>query len=345
MPTIKCVQVRPNQFTGKTTLADIRSNCPDPRRVDRATEAEKAKDPDLARAAKQRGKNQRVFDKARTLRAINYARYIKEVDEGTRLGGYPSVTLWTGEEATYDVAAATLTLGGASILTANDGETQLAARYMLAFGFSVKGFPTVEQDDKWLDQPFAITLATASTIEAAMQTLHDMNRYAVPVSEKNTAVLNVEGALTKAINAGIKAAAADSGTIKAKGLHRSSEPYFTSMATLLHGAVGALYGADAFKRSVNAHINEANSQAVNLNGKGAVVSKFIEKTLLLPPSQLRRLDSEHMMALGARFSGQQKMPKPLDESQYKKVDAEIRSESNGKRNTVTRRALRIYEVL
>jgi len=346
MPTIKCVQVSPDYFVGATTLADIRGNCLDPRRVDRATEAEKAKDPTLFQAATQRGNNQRSFDKARTLRAVDYAKYINAVEAGDRMGGCPPITLWTAQTAIFD--GSHLAISGGTLLTANDGETQLAARYMLANGFSggrgFKEYDSVTGDIAWLDRPFAVTISTGSTVEKAMQVLHDMNHYATPVSEKNTMALNVEGALTKAINAGIVTSGVQPGAIKMRGVHRAKEAYYTSLIALMHGAIGAAYGPEAFTRSVNARINEANSQKSTAIDSREVVSKFIAKVLTLE-RDLRRIDCEHMMALGVHFAKKGRLAKPLDEVAYAKLDKTIREESNGKRNTITRRASRIEDLL
>lgn len=326
MMKFNAIQAGINKFSAVVTLGELRNICMNPRRVDLSTEAERAKEPALARAYEQRDENQRKFDKARTLRAISYAAYIKAVDAGERMGDYPPVTLWT--ESTLTFADGKLEIAGATMFTANDGETQLAARYMLADGFFDKKIGVeVMGDVALLDMPFLVTITTGSNKLAAMQTLHDMNHYATPVSEKTTATMNIEGALTKAISDGIAMSGHGDTLIKSRGDSvKPSENYNTTRLALLHGALGACYGELVFDKSTNSLIDRGNRQFADLNGEGAVVTNFISKILHLPPKVLRTIGCDHMMALGAKYHKYAEVKTPLTPEQVSAISAEIKAE-------------------
>lgn len=326
MMKFNAIQAGINKFSAAVTLGELRNICMNPRQVDLSTEAERSKDPALKRAYEQRDENQRKFDKARTIRAIRYAEYIKAVDAQERMGDYPPITLWT--EQSLELKNGQLEIPGATMLTANDGETQLAARYMLADGFFDKKIEEqVAGDVSLLDKTFLVTITTNSSKLAAMQTLHDMNHYATPVSEKTTATMNIEGALTKAINEGIVLSGHGTTMIKSRGADvKPSENYNTTRLALLHGAVGACYGELSFKKSTNALINEGNRQFADLNGEANVVSQFIAKILQLPPSVLRHIGCDHMMALGAKYHSHAKVSTPLTPEQVDAITAEIKAE-------------------
>ena len=327
---IKCVLVRPDYYVGVTTLAELRGNCPDPKRIDESTDATRAKDPDLERAYKQRGDNQRQFNKARVDRMGNYGQYMAKVDNGG-LGGYPPVTLWTKDPLDY--IDGELRLLGDTVITANDGETQLAARYDLA-----------KDDPRWLDAPFAVTITVNSNREAAMQTLHDMNHHATPVSEKETAALNVEGPLTKAITVGIAGSGIDTDLIKAR-TDKVTKPYITTQTILLHGGIGALYGTDALARSPNALIKVANKQFGDLGEDSGTVSAFIEDVLRLPKEILATITPDQMMALGAQFRAHKRVLAPLSKDAYSQVDTALKLERGGKRASIQLRAKAVYDRL
>lgn len=326
MMSFNAIQAGINKYSAVATLGELRNICMNPRRVDLSTEAERAKDPALARAYEQRDENQRHFDKARTLRAISYAAYIRAVDSGERMGDYPPITLWT--EQSLSLVDGKLQLPGQTMLTANDGETQLAARYMLADGFFDKKIGVeVQGDVSLLDTPFLITVTTNSSKLAAMQTLHDMNHYATPVSEKTTATMNIEGALTKAIHEGIVLSGHGDALIKSRGADvKPSENYNTTRLALLHGALGACYGELVFEKSTNSLIDRGNRQFADLNGEGFVVTNFINKVLQISPKILRHIGCDHMMALGAKYHKHAEIKTPLTPEQVSAIVAEIKAE-------------------
>ena len=333
MAKIKATLVSTNYYVGVTTLADIRGNCPDPKRVDQSTEAQRKADPDLGRAWSQRGANQRQFNKPRIARMIGYASYIAGVDEAKILGGYPPITLWTEDESPF--VDGVLEISGSTILSANDGETQLAARYALA-----KADPTL------LDRPFAVTITTGSDKTQAMQTLHDMNHFATPVSEKETAVLNVEGALTKAINKGIGMTTRDPDLSIRKKTEKVTGGFLTTSLILLHGGVGALYGEEALRHTPNSLIKKANAQFVDLGEKSDVVSGFINEVLRLPNDALRTIGSDQMMALGARYAETSRVLAPISAEDYARLDADLKAAKGGKsRATIGVRAQALFNKL
>lgn len=332
MTILNVTRVSPDHYVGSTTLGTIRGNCPDPKRVDRSTERERNADPDMSRAHGQRGDNQRKFTKSRITRAIAYGRYIAEVDSGKRLGGYPPITLWTKEEGEFIEPTGVLILPASAILTANDGETQLAARYIQA-----------GQDPTQLDKPFAFTLVTSSTKKNAAQTLHDMNFFGVNVSEKETAALNIEGPLTIRVNEGITASGRDASlTIKPRS-EKVTGNYLTTQSLLLVGSLGALHGPDAMRHTPTSLIKKDNGQFTDLGDQGKIVSKFVAGILSLPDNDLRRIDGAHMMTLGAIYNRMEETPKPLPADAIETIDQALRAERGGRRATVQHRARAMFD--
>ena len=296
---IPALQIAPNHFIGVCSITTLGLTSLDPAYIDRATEKECSNNPRLKAAKEQRGSNQRKFDKKRLDRRDEYAKYIHDVDTGLRMGGYPPVTFWCDSDIPY--LDGHLDIPGATILTANDGETQLAARYLLA-----------SQDPVWLDRQFSFTLVAASTREAAMQTLHDMNHHSTPVSEKETAALNVEGALTKAINAGINESGRDFGIIKPRG-EKVTDDFYTTVPILLHGAIGALNGEGAFAKTPTKQIQDANKQFKNLNGGADRVRGFVAEVLRLDGITLAKINVAHMLALGVKYNKENRIVAPLSQ--------------------------------
>jgi len=314
---IPALQIAANQFVGVASITTLGLTTLDPAYIANATEREKENNPRLKAAAEQRGTNQRAFDKKRMGRRNAYAQYIHDVDAGVRRGGYPPITFWCKDDITYRDGF--LDVPGATILTANDGETQLAARYMLA-----------AQDPAALDKNFAFTLVVASDRETAMQTLHDMNHYATPVSEKDTAALNVEGSLTKAINAGVQESGRDFGIIKPR-TEKVSGNYYTTVPILLHGAIGALNGQESLAKTPSSQIQAANGQFVQLNGGADRVRGFIAEVMRLDGVTLSKITVPHMMALGVKFNQSNRVVAPLSPA----VVDMIVKKTKGEKNRVT----------
>ena len=345
MATLKAVRVSPNKFIRVATLTELQGNSPDPRKVDLSTEKERSKSSVLSRAYEQRGSNQRKFDKSRIVRAVDYALYIKAVDFGGRMGDYPPVTLWTQDECYFDEIKGELKINGNSILTANDGETQLAARYFLIEGFSEKGYAQeIIADSSLLDSEFAVVITTKSSKEEAMQTLHDMNHYATPVSEKTTAALNIEGGLTKAINKGLDQNDTR-GSVKSRGNITTRETFKTTHVILMHGAIGAMYGKECNKVTPNKLIAEANRQFSKLNGKADLASGFVADIMHLSSEVLRHVDDAHMMALGMKYNETSRISQPLTKEQYANLEEALKVERNGRRADIRVRANAVFEQL
>jgi len=342
---IKVVQVSHNKFIGVTTLGDIRNNCLDPREVDLAKESDlsKSKNIDLKRAYAQRSENQRRFDKSRTIRAIRYSQYITEVDSGKRLGDYPPVTLWTKDA--LDHKDGSLEIPGACVLTALDGETQLCARYMLLNGFEEKGYLQILSNSEMLDRPFEVRITIASNIEAAMQSLHDMNHFATPVSEKETAALNVEGELTQSINLGL-AQSKSINKVKARGVTIGvKESTATTRVTLMHGAIGAAYGKECLSRSPSILIGRANGQFVDNTFDSEIVTAFVFEIMQQPSEILRHVDPAQMMALGIKFNETKRIPAILSKEVYSELDKTLKAARNGTRAVLPVRTNAVLERL
>lgn len=278
--------------------------------------------PRLRAAKEQRGENQRAFNPARKHRATQYADYIQNVDNEIRKGGYPTITIWCKEALEFitrseDFEYGLIVLDGHEILTANDGETQLAARFMLG-----------RLDPLAMNKPFAFTLKTDSNAAEAMQTLHDMNHYATPVSEKETAALNIEGPLTKAINLGIAESGVNTRRIQSRGdAPNKKSANVTTMMILLHGAIGALNGKEDWvhDRSPARQLNDANGQYASLNGGTDRIVGFISQVLRLPDDVLKGITFAHMLALGIVYAKKGSLPVPLSPESYDIVVAQLRS--------------------
>lgn len=324
MATFPALPFGQNQYQLSLTLAGLGTNCFDPMRIALMKDTALAEADTLTHKARaQRSDNQRQFNKPRIVRVEKYALYIEAVEAGG-LGGVPPITLWTPDDVMYKDG--TITLKGETILSANDGETQLAARYLLAN----------KDPGKWMDMPFAATLTAACTQANAQQTLHDMNHYANPVSEKETAAINQNGKLTAAICEGVATSGRFQSEIKARG-EKVTTGFISTNTICLHGAIGANFGSEAMTRSPNALIKIGNAQFGTLENP-EIVAGFISKVLRLPNDQLAGITSDHMMALGIKYHLTGHLAQPLSPEVYAMVDAQLRDAREGRRATIQNRA-------
>jgi hypothetical protein len=269
----------------------------DPEQVDTAPESVIKYNPALRAARQMRGRNQRSWKKkARKQRRNMYARYIQDVRNGDRLGGFPPITLWTMSEVEYKDGR--LTIPYSATLCALDGETQLSAWFTLA-----------EADPKWKDQPIAVVLYSGCAQNAADQMLHDFNHYATPVTETEMALHNHEGALTIAIKAGYEASGRNADLVVNKGSDAIGK-HFTTEPRIIELAVGAAFGPDGFTLQTRGAAEKGNAQFYSLPTSSTVtaaVAAFLQRE----EGEARQVSKAGARAIGAYYHDHGRLPTRL----------------------------------
>jgi hypothetical protein len=269
----------------------------DPEAVDTAPDNQLKFNPALRAARQMRGRNQRSWKKkARKQRRDQYARYIKAVRTGNRLGGFPPMTLWTQSKATFKDGV--LDIPHSAVLCALDGETQLSA-----------GFQLAEADPLWKDQPVAVVLYVDCTQAAADQKLHDFNHYATPVTETEMALHNREGALTGAIRDGYAASRRNADLVVNRGSDALGK-YVTTEAHIIELAIGAAFGPDGFALQTRHAAEKGNAQFYDLPTAGlvaAAVAAFLQRG----DDEVRQVSKSGARALGVYFHEHGRLPAVL----------------------------------
>lgn len=143
-------------------------------------------DPQAVGASKLRRDVQRRFDFQRKKRAKEYARYMEGIYLLGRMGSTPPITIWT-QLARAEPDNSTLLVKYSSPLVAVDGETQLEARYIMRVDHPETG-------NIW----FPIDIHFNVSEMHGRQILHDYNRYAHPVTERQAVTQNMESPLSMA---------------------------------------------------------------------------------------------------------------------------------------------------
>lgn len=247
-----------------------------------------------------RGKNQRVWDKGRKSRRDTYATYIEGVNNGTRLGGFPSITMWTVCDAHYNEVEHELHLPTGALIAANDGETQLSAHFKIA-----------EDNPAHLDTPLAIILYTNANHELADQQLYDANFFSVPIKEMKMATHNREGALTKALFEAIEVNSVEKEHVNFKGSTlqklKVGYRYRTVWNWMLFGAIGVMSGEAVFSNPPSRLITKANCQGGTLDDP-ATLAAFFAAMYAQSESVLWTLNAEMYMAMGAFFKKHNRLP-------------------------------------
>jgi hypothetical protein len=194
---ISGVSVSDTKFVGMSTLNQLEAyGLKRPSTVEDATKKDMKGDRPLQMAHDLRDEVQRRFDAKRIKNALAYARYIEQVEIGGRPGGTPPITLWCQRAELGDGG---LVIPYGHPLVAIDGETQSEARWILRDN---EDFLKLESGDN----PLAVVVFFGVDEVHARQILHDFNRYANPVSEKQLAAQNVYGPVTSAVEAILGAA-------------------------------------------------------------------------------------------------------------------------------------------
>jgi len=296
MSNIKAVEVVPGPiYLARVTLGALRAYCVvDPEHVDTAPENLLKHNEQLRAARKMRGRNQRSWKKkARRNRRDVYAHYIKAVRTGTRMGGFPPITMWTRSKAEFD--AGVLDIPYSAVMCALDGETQLSAWFKLA-----------EKDTTWLDQPIAIVLYVNCEDQAADQMLHDFNHYATPVSETEMALHNHEGALTSAIRTGYEM----SKRLLDVVVNRSSDSvgkFSTTEPRIIELAIGAAFGTDGFAMQTRQAAERGNAQFYDLP-TSSTVSAAVADFLRVDDEQMKRVTKTCARAVGVYYHTHGRLP-------------------------------------
>jgi hypothetical protein len=233
---IAAIPVTSNVAAGFATLNQLEAYG-----VRRPSEVESAKardlkhDKNLAGAHDLRDQVQRRFDNARKKRAVEYSHYLEGILDGDLRGGTPPVTLYNpylGADSDGGIA-----FPYNSVLVPIDGETQTEARFLLR-----------DRRPETGDDTFAVMIYHGMDALHAGNIMHDYNTFAHPVAEKQTAALNSNGSVTRAVNMALHTAGVDMASVNRKG-EAVLKGHVTSFGRLLAGALGYEIGKAVLRRN------------------------------------------------------------------------------------------------
>ena len=235
--TINGFSVTSRKFQGVSTLNQLRQyGLERPSMLEKRTTKELASDGAAISDSKAlRDRVQRRFGKPRLDRAERYSSYIEQTEgEALAMGGSPAVTLFastpfdTGEGMGYASDGwCDLQVPYGTTLVAIDGETQTEARFILA--------ERLPESAEW---PVAITVYHGVSEDFARQILHDYNRYAHPVAERETSSFNKRGPITSAAMLAFDKSGHDKAAMNPRG-ERATKVYALSWDQVFQLAAGA----------------------------------------------------------------------------------------------------------
>lgn len=161
------------------------------RQIERAKKQVGTSEARLAVFADVRTQVQRVFNKERVGRVTDYAAYIKKVEIDDGYGGTPTPTLAImppdGAKVREEPSSGRVWFPYNTAAMLVDGETQMAARYLLK-----------EDHDDFGNRDIAFTFYASNDLNLFKAIFHDYNLLVHPVKESVTFRLNLDSPLTQA---------------------------------------------------------------------------------------------------------------------------------------------------
>ena len=248
--------VTSTKFQGVSTLSELhhKFGLERPSKLERRTQAELKNDPEMVQKSKRlRDAVQRRFNKQRMERAGRYADYIEQVENGARVpGGTPAITIYADcGSVPFDSDDEGLKISRGTPMIVIDGETQTEARFLLA------------EDDRLpesIDWPVAVTVYHGVSEEFARQILHDYNRYAHPVTERQTSKFNSKGPITRAARLALAKSGIKLEQINDRGT-AATKKHLMAWDQVFQLAAGAYQPEQTLRGRVNAeHLSAINAE-------------------------------------------------------------------------------------
>ena len=205
-----------------------------PSTLENETATRKEAGSDGVALARLRRRVQRGFLAKRKQRAIAYADYLLAIASGARHGGTPPINLYCSEPLIEQDGMLHVPFN--ADVFAIDGETQLEARF-----YNAERSPESAEEEI----PFVIWFGI--TPEHAAQIVHDFNTYANPISEKEMAARNSEGALTQSVKASIEMSGVSTSAINLTGHSLRKKAFAMSFDQLLAAACGVVSPKEALQ--------------------------------------------------------------------------------------------------
>jgi hypothetical protein len=241
--------------------------------------------------ARLRRQVQRDFRSKRKHRATAYADYLQNVASGERQGGAPPINLYSSLPLIEEDGV--LHIPFDADVFAIDGETQLEARFINA-----------ERNPESLNEDIPFIIWFGITPPHAAQIVHDFNTYANPISEKEMAARNSEGALTQAVRAGLEMSGVQSGAINFTGHSLRKKAYAMSFDQLLAVACGVIAPKEALQHGgIGRVLTQANAFGADIDTtKVAKVVSQVAKVAETNSAISRKTPISVWAALGAHAS-------------------------------------------
>jgi hypothetical protein len=249
------IHVNDKKFQGVTSLDQLEDyGLSRPSRLENAKVKERKDDKKLSDSCSLRDAIQRRFDKKRIVRAEAYAAYIKAVEYGGQFGGTPPITLYLSTARGLEADCLVVPYG--AVLLAIDGETQTEARFLLREEVPDSGSLHV-----------AVTVYHDCTEEFAKQILHDYNRYASPVREKELMTINPEGPLTRVARQAIESAEIAEDRVNRHGV-KPGKNQDIAQIQVMYAVAGYTLQDRALENSADRWLEELNNPAMGQTLRG-----------------------------------------------------------------------------
>lgn len=247
--TLRAIPAGIQKAQATSTLNELQAfGLTEPLQADKATKASMKIDPKLREAAELHSEVQRIFDKGRILRSMNYAEYIRAVEFNGQPGGTPAITLWHPDA--LECTSEGIVIPYNTAMTALDGETQLQARFFLRDGCELYG-DVVEGDVSTGEQEIAVTIYHSISMPHARQILHDYNTYATPIPETKAATFNSAGPLSEAVQQALVSAGVDLDEVNRRS-PRPGKNHVCSYNQMLYFCAGSILNGSGLKGNVTA---------------------------------------------------------------------------------------------
>lgn len=189
----------------------------------------------------------RAFNKKRKDNARDYKDYLKEIDEGERIGDYPPINLLVSSKRNVTLTGTSIIIPYDAVLAAFDGETQTEARFLW-----------LKEDPNSGEVEFPVILHYGVSEEVARQYLHDFNSKGFRIPQSVLSAWNEGGAVTTVIKDALEQSGVDVSKI---GTGQKSGKKFIATYTQCRAfVIGFVAGQAALTKSAASLIAQYNAK-------------------------------------------------------------------------------------
>lgn len=271
------VHVSDIKFQGVSTLDQLEDyGLSRPSRLEHTKVRERQEDKKLSIAYEVRESIQRRMNAERIARAEAYALYLHSVEVLKRMGGAPPITLFLPKSHCLPDR---LIVPYGAVMLAVDGETQTEARFKLRDRYPETGM-----------LPVAVSVYHDCGDDVAKQILHDYNRFANPVKEKELMTINPAGPLNQAAVDAIRLAEIPEEQVD-RHRSRPAKKRAISQIQVMYAIAGFAFGEDALHKSADGWLDSLNNPVMDQTLKAhdgactASVSQLARAAMCVPDSR------------------------------------------------------------